>query len=106
MPGPKLTAIITALLLMGSHQVVQAGYSLSQLQKIDRYMSNKDCAGLWTYLARNPAIMKGNDPLSRELRKFMSGISNGLIECASVVPQSSAPGPGPLKVQPDVRSIY
>ncbi len=86
MPSPRLMAVVTALMLVAGAQSGQAAYSLAQLEEIEKLIVRKDCSGLWSFLAANPGILDGNDPLAVELRQFMSGVNGGLIDCVSVGP--------------------
>ncbi|MBV1868334.1 MAG: hypothetical protein KUG69_10590 [Marinosulfonomonas sp.] len=84
MPDARLTAVITALLLIGGGHRADAAFNLAQLQIIEGYVLTKNCGGLLGYLNQNPAIMDGDDPLALELRSFASGVQGGIIECLSV----------------------
>jgi len=92
MPNPRLTAVITALIMMGSGHGVNAAYNLTQLQIIEGYILAKNCGGLLGYLNQNPTIMAGNDPLAQELRSFANGVEGGIIECLSQTVQPTEPG--------------
>lgn len=92
MPDPRLTAVITALIMMGSGHGVNAAYNLSQLQIIEGYILTKNCGGLLGYLNQNPTIMEGDDPLAQELRAFANGVEGGIIECLSANAQTPASG--------------
>ena len=92
MPNPRLTAVITALIMMGSGHGVNAAYNLTQLQIIEGYILAKNCGGLLGYLNQNPTIMAGNDPLAQELRSFANGVEGGIIECLSQTVPSTEPG--------------
>ena len=83
MPDARLTAVITALLLIAGGHRADAAYSLAQLQIIESYVLTKNCGGLLDYLNQNQTIMAGNDPLAQELRSFANGVEGGLIECLS-----------------------
>ena len=96
-------AVVTALMLVASPQSGNAAYTLSQLKVIESLLESKDCAGLWSFIAQNPAITDGNDPLAQELRNFMSGISNGLIDCVSLGPEANVLGADNGN---DLRSAY
>jgi len=88
-------AVVTAFMLVAGAQSGQAGYTLAQLQDIERLILSRDCGALWTYLSDNPDLLEGDDPLAVELRKFTLGIENGLIACLSV-------GPGNAPVFADI----
>lgn len=81
MPPPKLLAVITALVLLGGTTASRADYDLEQLQTIERFVMQKDTAALGRYLAFNPQITRGDDPLARELRSFMGCVQNGQLDC-------------------------
>ena len=81
MPPPKLLAVITALILLGGTSASRADYDLEQLQTIERFVMQKDTAALGRYLAFNPQITRGDDPLARELRSFMGCVQNGQLDC-------------------------
>lgn len=83
MPSPKLTAVITALLLLSGASRLLAAYNLDQLKEIERLVMAKDTAALGRYLAANPQITMGDDPLARELRDFRSCVSSGQLDCFS-----------------------
>ena len=78
---PRLIAVITALGLLASTTAGRAEYSLPQLQEIERLISAKNCAGLWTYVRANPGIMAGTDPLANELRVFIASTERGQLNC-------------------------
>jgi hypothetical protein len=84
-------AVVTAFMLIAGAQGGQAGYTLTQLQDIERLILARDCGALWTYLSANGDLLEGDDPLAVELRKFALGIENGLIACLSVGP-GNTPG--------------
>ncbi|MBT8408285.1 MAG: hypothetical protein KJN93_01510 [Alphaproteobacteria bacterium] len=81
MPDPKLLAVITALCLFGGQGHAQARYTVEQLLEIEQLIVSKDCTALRGYLAVNPEVMVGSDPLAIELRKFSQSVDTGLIEC-------------------------
>lgn len=83
MPSPKLTAVITVLLLLSGASPLLAAYSLEQLKEIERLVLAKDTAALGQYLAANPQITMGDDPLARELRDFSSCARGGKLDCFS-----------------------
>ena len=93
MLNPKLTAIVTTLILIGGGQSANAAYNLRQLQQIEQYVASKDCGGLLGYLEANPTIMAGNDSLAVELRNFANGVEGGLIQCLSAPPTRSGRSP-------------
>jgi hypothetical protein len=78
---PRLVAVVTALTLMGGATALHAEYSLSQLEEIDRLITARNCAGLWSYVQANPDILSGNDPLANELRVFVSATERGQLNC-------------------------
>lgn len=83
MPRPELLAVLTALLLFGVTGGAHAEYKLDQLEKIDSLVSSKDVAGLRSYLAANPGLMRGNDELARELGRFFGCAQDGGVRCFS-----------------------
>lgn len=96
MPEPRLLAIITALLLIAGAPA-RADYDIAQLQQIESYILQKDCAALWQYLVANPGIMAGNDALARELQIFVAATERGQLDCfaartaqTAVVPPTAA----------------
>ncbi len=84
MPNPRLMAVVTALLMISGMRDAHAAYTVSDLRKIEALISAGDCAGLWSFLSKNPQIYVGDDPLAVELRNFVNGINNGLIQCVSL----------------------
>ncbi len=101
MPNAKLTAVITALMLIAGSTGANAAYSLQQLQVIEQLILAKDCGALLRYLQSNPGIMSGSDPLAQELRSFSEGVTGGIIECLSAQPDA-----GVLNLVPDPTPIY
>jgi hypothetical protein len=81
MPGPKLMAIITALLMITGASGANAEYSLAQLQELERLILAKNCSSLWAYLQQHPDILAGNDPLAKELQVFVQSTQRGLLNC-------------------------
>lgn len=90
MLNPKLTAVVTALILFGGSQSGNAAYDIEQLRVIDQHIQSKNCGGLRTYLQSNPGIMSGSDPLAQELRTFVDGVDGGLIDCLAAQPDSGS----------------
>ncbi len=90
MPGPKLTAVITALLLLSGASQLLAAYNLDQLKEIERLVLAKDTAGLGQFLSANPEITVGADPLARELRGFLTCARSGQLDCFAAARLSSA----------------
>lgn len=81
MPDPRLTAIITALMLSAGAAPTYADFSLDELQLIERLVLAKDTAGLGRLLATNPNLIRGEDPLARELRGFNVCYQTGRLDC-------------------------
>jgi len=81
MPGPKLTAIITALIMITGASGANAEYSLAQLQELERLVLGKKYKSLWAYLQLHPEILAGNDPLAKELQVFVQSTQRGLLNC-------------------------
>ena len=101
MPSPKLTAVITALLLLSGASRLLAAYNLEQLKEIERLVLAKDTAALGRYLASNPQIIMGDDPLARELRDFQSCATSGQLDCFSATRSTivtTEPEPAPAVV--------
>lgn len=86
MPSPRLLAVLTAFMVVAGADRAGAAYTLAQLVEIERFITGRDCGGLWQYLHENPELLEGDDPLAQELRNFNSGIEGGLIKCLSVGP--------------------
>lgn len=89
MANGKLVAIVTALMLTMGGQGAQAAFSLSQLVQIEQFILTGKWAELRAYLAANPALLDGADPLAAELRRFLSDTAGGTI--ASITP-AALPG--------------
>lgn len=96
MPEPRLLAVITALLMIAGVPA-RADYDIEQLQQIEQYILQKDCAALWQYLVANPSIMSGSDALARELKIFVAATERGQLDCfaartaqTAVVPPTAA----------------
>jgi hypothetical protein len=106
MPGPKMIAIVTALLMISGVARGQSGYSLADLEEIDRLISGKDCTSLWSYVRARPELMAGNDALARELRVFVQSTERGMLDCFA----ARAPAPAPVDVSsgpvPTPAAIY
>ncbi|SPH23322.1 hypothetical protein DEA8626_02386 [Defluviimonas aquaemixtae] len=97
MPGTRLLALITALVLVGGNSPARADYTVSQLEEIERLIVRKDCGALWLYLQANPGIMAGGDALSLELRAFADATARGQIDCFDApTAQTSVPAAGPV----------
>ncbi|MCB2135852.1 MAG: hypothetical protein KDE08_07890 [Rhodobacteraceae bacterium] len=99
MPGPKLMAIITAMIMMAATGGARAEYSLAQLQELERLILAKNCGSLWAYLQENPGIMAGDDPLARELQIFVRSTQRGLVNCFSTTVVAVAPPVVPTTTQ-------
>ncbi|MEM9477127.1 MAG: hypothetical protein AAFY77_04745 [Pseudomonadota bacterium] len=84
MPNPRLIAVITALAFLTGNSAAHASFALDDLIEIERLVMSKDCGALRVYLAVNPSLMEGGDPLARELRNFVTEVDSGaLIQCLS-----------------------
>lgn len=81
MPDPRLIAIVTALVLMGSGTPGRADFSFDQLKTIEQLVLSRDSLALGRYLAANPRLTQGDDPLARELRSFQNCMSSGRLDC-------------------------
>ncbi|MBY0397596.1 MAG: hypothetical protein K2X91_14165 [Thermoleophilia bacterium] len=75
----RLVALVAALLIVVPAARAAAA-SLEQLIAIDQMLSNRDWGALWAYLVANPALTQGDDPLSSELRAFMSAMNLGTMD--------------------------
>jgi len=93
MINPRLTAVVTALMLFGSAMKLNAAYDIDQLRIIDQLISAKDCSALMGYLRANPSITSGSDPLAQELRSFVDGVEGGLVNCLSAEQVTSTQDP-------------
>lgn len=80
MAQPRLMAIVTALLLLGAGSPVRAGYTLAQLQEIDRILSARDWSALATYVNANPQLLEGNDALGVELQNFVASYGRAQLD--------------------------
>jgi hypothetical protein len=101
---PRLIAVVTALVLLGTAGSSRAEYDLSQLQEIEGLISSRNCEGLWLYVKSNPTIMVGSDPLASELRTFVAATERGQLDCfASRSSGSAAPAAAPT---PPVTELY
>jgi hypothetical protein len=78
---PRLIAVVTALVLLGTTGSSRADYDLSQLQEIEGLISSRNCEGLWLYVKSNPTMMVGSDPLASELRTFVAATERGQLDC-------------------------
>ena len=76
--------MVTALLMIGGVRSAEAAYTVDDLRKIESLIAAGDCGGLWAFLSKNPQIYVGDDPLAVELRNYVNGINNGLIQCVSL----------------------
>ncbi|MEM9707333.1 MAG: hypothetical protein AAF871_00955 [Pseudomonadota bacterium] len=84
MPNGRLIAIVTVLMSLGAGAHGQSTVGLEQLREIERLIVARNCGGLRAFLAVNPALIEGGDPLAIELREFVSGVDTGLIDCLSL----------------------
>ena len=106
---PRLIAVVTALVLLGTAGSSRAEYDLSQLQEIEGLISSRNCEGLWLYVKSNPTIMVGSDPLASELRTFVAATERGQLDCfasrssGSAAPAATAPAAVPT---PPVTELY
>ena len=107
---PRLIAVVTALVLLGTTGSSRAEYDLSQLQAIEGLISSRNCEGLWLYVKSNPTMMVGTDPQASELRTFVAATERGQLDCfASRSSGSAAPAPttAPAAVPaPPVTELY
>lgn len=102
MPEPRLIAVLTAIVLLAGTAPLRAAYSLEELREIERLVLAKDSAALGAFLAVNPGITSGDDPLARELRSFQNCLRSGRLECFAspkvVTKVASEPQPDPNKI--------
>lgn len=110
---PRLTAVVTALVLLGSTGSGRAEYSLTQLQAIESLISSRNCEGLWLFVKSNPTLMVGTDPLASELRTFVAATERGQLECfasrsaGSASPAATAAAPAAVPTPPaPVNELY
>lgn len=89
--------MITAMMMIAVGAPARADYDIGQLQQIEQYILQKDCAALWQYLVANPGIMSGGDALARELRTFVAATERGQLDCfaartaqVAIVPPTAA----------------
>lgn len=83
MPNHRLTAVVTAFLLVFAAIGARAEATLEQLQEIDRLLSARDNRALWHFLQDNPGLMAGDDELAVELRNFCLSVTGGKLSCYS-----------------------
>ncbi len=72
----------------------RAEATLMQLQTLEVMVSSKNCNGLSSFLRSNPDLMRGDDPLARELRIFSVSSKSGARDCfdsrASILKRETA----------------
>lgn len=81
MPDSRLIAVITALMLSAGASPAHADFSLEELQLIEQLVLSKDTAALGRLLSTNPNLIRGDDPLARELRGFSICHQTGRLDC-------------------------
>jgi hypothetical protein len=82
MINKRLLAIVTMMVMTGSHAHAQAQpFSIDQLRAIEALISGKDCGALYSYLEANPRMTLGPDPLAVELRSFRQDVDMGRLDC-------------------------
>ncbi len=81
MIGSRLSAVVTMLLFaaLGSRGLAQS--ELERLRFLEALIVAKDYSTLYDYLSQNPVLVRGDDPLSRELRGFVSECQSGALDC-------------------------
>lgn len=80
--GPRLVAVVSALMMTQGLPVQgQGSYDMAQLQDIERFITGRDCGGLWNYVQTNPQLAQGDDPLARELSRFVERTQRGSLDC-------------------------
>lgn len=77
MSNPKLLAIVTAFMLVAGAPGAYATYTLTQLEIIEQFILENDCAALRAFIEENPELLEGDDQLAVELRIFVEGINDG-----------------------------
>ena len=104
MPNNKLLAIVTVMVMVGTNSNAQQLFSIEDLRKIESLIAGKDCGALYSYIASNPRMTLGNDPLAAELRSFRQDVETGRLDC--YVPQRFAfQGSTPTANAQDVRGL-
>jgi hypothetical protein len=84
MPDKRLLAIVTVMMMVGTQgQAQQQPFSIAELRKIEALISGRDCGALYDYVASNPRLTFGRDPLAVELRSFQQEVETGRLECYS-----------------------
>ncbi len=81
MPNNKLLAIVTIMVMVGSNAKAQQLFTIDELLEIESLISGKDCGALYSYLASNPKMTTGSDPLAAELRSFRVDVEAGRLDC-------------------------
>lgn len=90
---PKLSAVITMLILVSLGGRAGAQGDIERLETLERLVRSRDCQALYDYLAANPALMEGNDALSAELKVFVQAAQSGDLDCFSIaVPETQGDG--------------
>lgn len=80
--GPRLVAVVSALMMTQGLPVHgQGSYDMAQLQDIERFIMGRDCGGLWNYVQTNPHLAQGEDPLAKELARFVERTQRGSLDC-------------------------
>lgn len=80
--GPRLVAVVSALTMTQGLPVQgQESYDMGQLQDIERFIVGRDCGGLWSYVQTNPHLAQGEDPLAKELSRFVERTQRGSLDC-------------------------
>lgn len=79
MPQSRLTAVLTALMLLSTSRAALAGFSFEQLVAIDGLVAARDYAGLKSFIETNPQVLLGNEPLANELRLFLLKVDTGQL---------------------------
>lgn len=105
MPDARLLAVITALMLVATVPRAQADFSLDQLKALEQLILARDGTALRRYLAANPQMLRGDDPLARELRGLQSCLYGSGVDCfsAAATPSASTGEPTPA---PTPEPIY
>lgn len=79
MPGQRLLAVVTALILVSGASANAQDYSLDELLAVERLILSKDVEALKSYLESNPALLLGDDAFARELRTLKQQLDDELL---------------------------
>jgi len=94
MPNPRLLAVVTALMLSAGTPAAHASYTLTDLQRIEQLILDREWNELRAYIASKPDLARGDDPLASELRTFLETSRDGFL--AQIFNPPQAPDTGLL----------